>query len=113
MTEIIEMVADTTLFTKLDLKEGDHLICIQKGDKWKTAFRTRSGHYEYKVIPFGLVNVLAMFQVMMNLILHKFLDNGVEVYLDDFLRYSKNQKEPEILVKEVLEIWSHMTWEYF
>ena len=95
MTELRERVAGATIFTKLDLKDGYHLIRIRKGDEWKTAFRTRYGQYKYKVMPFGLVNALATFQAMMNHILREFLDHGVVVYLDDILIYSKNQKEHE------------------
>ena len=102
MTELRERVAGATIFTKLDLKDGYHHIRIQKGDEWKTAFRTCYGHYEYKVMPLGLVNWLATFQAMMNHILCEYLDHGVVVYLDDILIYSKNQKEHEILVKKVL-----------
>ena len=45
MTELRERVAGATVFTKLDLKDGYHLIRIWKGDDWKTAFRTRYSHY--------------------------------------------------------------------
>ena len=103
MTELRERVAGATIFTKLDQKDGYHLIRIRKGDEWKTAFRTPYGHYEYKVMPFGLVNAPATFQAMMNHILREFQDHGVVVYLDDILIYCKNQKEHEILVKKVLE----------
>jgi len=41
MTELRERVAGATIFTKLDLKDGYHLIRIKKGDQWKTVFRTR------------------------------------------------------------------------
>ena len=40
MTELREKVAGATSFTKVDLKEGSHVIHIKKGDEWKTAFRT-------------------------------------------------------------------------
>jgi len=102
VTELRERVAGVTIFTKLDLKDGYHLIRIKKGDEWKTAFRTRYGHYEYKVMPFGLVNAPATLQAMMNTILREFLDHGVVVYLDDILIYSKIMEEHDALVKQVL-----------
>ena len=85
MTELRERVVGATVFTKLDKKYGYHLIRIRNRDEWKPAFRTRYGHYEYKVMPFGLVNAPATFQAMMNSILREFLDHGVVVYLDDIL----------------------------
>jgi len=76
---------------------------MRKGDKHKTVFRTRYGHYEYKVMPFGLVNASATFQTMMNKILREFLGHGVVVYLDDILIYSKNMEEHIRLVQQVLD----------
>ena len=85
MTELRERVAGARVFTKLDLKDGCHLIRIRKGDEWRTAFRTRYGHYEYKVMPFGLVNAPATLQAMMNTISREFLDHRVVEYLDDII----------------------------
>ena len=102
MTELRDRVAGAKIFTKLDLKDGYHLLLIKEVDEWKTAFRTRYGHYEYKVMPFGLVNAPATFQAMMNTILRDFLDHGVVVYLDNILIYSKNEEEHISLVKKVL-----------
>jgi len=85
MTELKDQVREAQICTKLDLKDGLHLIRIRKGDKWKTAFQTRYGHYQYRVMPFGLVNAPATFQTMMNEILREFLDPGVVVYIDDIL----------------------------
>ena len=102
MTDLRDRVSGATSFTKLDLKDGYHLLQIKEGDEWKPAFRTRYGHYEYTIMPFGLVNALATFQAMMNTILRKFLDHGVVVYLDYILIYSKNEEEHVELVKKVL-----------
>jgi len=102
MTELGERVACATIFTKLDLKDGCHLIRIKKGDEWQTAFRTQYGHYEYIVMPFGLVNAPPTFQALINTMLREFLDHGVVVYLDDILIYSKTMEEHEALVKQVL-----------
>ena len=76
---------------------------MRKGDEHKTAFRTRYGQYEYKVMPFGLVNAPATFQTMMNKILREFLDHGVVVYLDDILIYSDNMDNHIKLVQKVLD----------
>jgi len=88
-----DQVRDAQIFTKLDRKDGFHLIRFLKGDKCKTAFRTRYGHYQYRVMPFGLVNAPATFQTIMNEILREFLDQGVVVYIDDILIYSKTVEE--------------------
>ena len=102
MSELRDRVAGVIIFTKLDIKDSYHLIRIKKGDEWKTAFRTRYGQYEYKVMLFGLVNPPATFQCMMNKILREFLDQGVVVYLDDILIYSKTYAEHVAIVKKVL-----------
>jgi len=93
MGELKDRVVGAKIFTKLDLKDGYHLLRIREGDEWKTAFRTRYGHFEYKVMLFGLVNAPATFQAMMNIILREFLDHGVVVYLDDILIYSETEEE--------------------
>jgi len=76
MDELRDRVAGAKVFTKLNLKDGYHLIRMRKGDEHKTAFRTRYGQYEYKVMPLRLVNAPATFQTMMNKILREFLDHG-------------------------------------
>jgi len=102
MGELKDRVAGGKIFTKLDLKDRYHLLRIREGDKWKTAFSTRYGHFEYKVMPFGLVNTPTIFQAMMNKILREFLHHGVVVYLDDILIYSESEEEHIELVKKVL-----------
>jgi len=103
MTELRDQVRDAQIFTKLDLKDGLHLIRIRKGDEWKTAFRTHYGHYQYRVMPLGLVNAPATFQTMMKEILQEFLDQEVVVYINDILIYSHTLEEHIILVRKVLE----------
>ena len=102
VSELRDRVARAKTFSKIDLKDGYHLIHIWAGDELKTAFRTPYGHSQYKVMPFGLVNAPATFQAMMNKILREFLDLGVVVYLDHILIYAENYEEHIKLVKKVL-----------
>jgi hypothetical protein len=39
-------------YIKIDLRAVDNLLRIALGEEWKTAFRTRYGHFEYLVMPF-------------------------------------------------------------
>ena len=69
---------------------------IKEGDEWKTAFRTRYGHFEYQVMPFGLSNAPASFQGYINKILAKKLDIFVIVYLDDIFIYTKDPGQAHV-----------------
>jgi hypothetical protein len=103
MSELQDWVRGVKFFTKMDLKNGYHLIRIKEGDEWKTAFRYRYGLYEFLVMPFGLTNALATFQDMMNHIFRDILDQGVIAYIDDVLIYAETEEKHDELVKEVLK----------
>ncbi|GJV07261.1 putative reverse transcriptase domain-containing protein [Tanacetum coccineum] len=68
------------------------------------AFKTRYGHYEFQVTPFGLTNAPAVFMDLMNCVCKPFLDEFVIVFIDDILIYSKNKKEYEEHFKAILEL---------
>jgi hypothetical protein len=101
--ELIEKLKHAKVFTKLNLRSGYNNIWIKEGDEWKTAVRTKFGHYEYTVMPFGLTNAPAVFQCFMNNIFHDLLDIYVIVDLDNILIFSKSREEHVGHVKEVLK----------
>jgi hypothetical protein len=85
---LIDQIRGAQIFSKIDLRSAYNLVRIKPGDEWKTAFRCRYGHFQYKVMPFGLANAPAVFQRLMNEIFSDVLDVFVVIYLDDVLIYS-------------------------
>jgi Reverse transcriptase (RNA-dependent DNA polymerase)/RNase H-like domain found in reverse transcriptase/Integrase zinc binding domain/Chromo (CHRromatin Organisation MOdifier) domain/Integrase core domain len=100
--EILDRLADACYFTQLDLRNAYHRIWIKKEDRWKTAFRTRYGHYEYCVMPFGLTNAPATFQAFVNETLVGLLDNSCIAFMDDILIFSQSREEHTTHTREVL-----------
>lgn len=102
ISEILDRLQGARVYTKLDLKDAYHRIRIREGDEWKTAFRCRYGHFEYQVMPFGLVNAPATFQEFINDVLRGLIDVTSIVYLDDILIYSSDVAKHQKHVREVL-----------
>ena len=82
------------VFSKIDLRLGYYQLRVKDVDVLKTAFRTRYGHYEFLVMPFGLINALAF---------RSYVDQFVVVFIDDILVYSKDAQEHEQHLRIVLE----------
>jgi hypothetical protein len=101
--ETFDRLGKAKYFTKLDMPGAYNLLRIANGDEWKTAFRCRYGHFEYQVMPFGLMNAPGTFQAFVNDVLREYLDDFVVVYLDDILIYSETLEEHTAQVKKVLQ----------
>lgn len=92
-------------YTVLDINSAFWSIPVRQKDRYKTAFVTQNGHYQWTRTPFGLKISPAVFQrVLANIIrrnnLHEFCSN----YIDDILIFSKNFEDHLHHIKKVIRI---------
>jgi len=103
ITDLIDNMGSKQVFTKMDLWWGFNNIRIKEGDKWKRAFTTHMGSFELTVMFFGIINLLATFQAMMNEILRDMINEGkVAAFVDDMLVGTETEKKHDEIVEEVL-----------
>nr|GEW94340.1 putative reverse transcriptase domain-containing protein [Tanacetum cinerariifolium] len=89
---------------KLTVKNRLSPLRIREEDIPITAFRSRYGHYEFQVTPFGLTKAPMVFMDLMNQVCKPYLDKFMIVFIDDILIYSKNKEEHEEHLKIILEL---------
>ena len=87
------------VFSIIDLRSGNYHIALCKGSGTKSAFVTLFGKYKFLMVPFGLAETPAYFQLLMNKVLegHTF----AMTYLDAIIIFSKNEEEYVLLLQEV------------
>ncbi|GJT19097.1 putative reverse transcriptase domain-containing protein [Tanacetum coccineum] len=94
----------SSVYLKIDLRSGYHQLRVRDEDIPKTAFRTRYGHYEFQVMPFGLSNAPAVFMDLMNRVCRPYLDKFMIMFIDDILIYSKTKEEHDAHLRLILEL---------
>eukprot|EP00731_Ephydatia_muelleri_P031170 Em0022g684a len=83
--ETLETLAESQLFSTLDLASGYWQVELGSVDRQKTAFCTAEGLYKFKVMPFGLCNAPATFERLMSMVLSGLQWSSCLVYLDDII----------------------------
>ena len=103
INEMYAKLKGTKVFSTIDLRSGYHHIALGKSSRAKTAFVMPFGKYEFLMVPFGLAQAPAYFQLLMNKVL-----KGLKftmTYLDDIIIFSQD----ELQHLEHLEIvFSHL-----
>lgn len=92
------------MFSKIDLRLSYHQIRVKNSDVPKTAFKTRYGHCEFLVMPFGMTNAPAVFMDYMNRIFQPYLDQFMVIFIDDILIYSRTPQEHGEHLRNVLSV---------
>jgi len=102
--DLMDQLSGAAVFSKIDLRSGYHQILVKAEDVPKTASRSRYGHYEYVVMPFGVTNAPALFMDYINRIFRPFVDKFIVVFIDDILIYSRTKEEHGGHLRIVMEI---------
>jgi len=103
ITELIDNMGSKKVFMKMDLRWGFNNVRIKEGDEWKGAFTTHIGSFEPTVMFFGMTNLPAIFQAMMNEILRDLINEGkVAAFVDDVLVGTETEEGHDKIVEEIL-----------
>ena len=95
--DLLQLVEGSALFALIDLRAGFWQIAMDPVSSHKTAFSTHAGHYEFLVMPFGLINAPATFQRWTSDMFAENHYKGMLVYLDDLLVHA--QDEPQFITR--------------
>jgi hypothetical protein len=87
MEQLLQLVSGSRLFSLLDGLLGYNQVLVVEPDQLKTTFQTKWGTYAYIQIPFGLKNVGATFQRLMDIYFKGLIGENVVVYLEDLRVY--------------------------
>ena len=92
LTDFVDLMAGSTIFSSLDLFKSYHQIEVAEEDVHKTATLTPQRSFAFKKkMPMGLTSAGNTFQRFMNEVTYGL--TFVYVYIDDILVFSKNEKE--------------------
>ncbi|GJR29195.1 putative reverse transcriptase domain-containing protein [Tanacetum coccineum] len=94
----------TPVYSKIDLRSGYPPACIKEEDIPITAFRTRFGHFEFQVMPPGLINAPAVFMDLINRVCKLYLDKFAKFSSADIIGYSKDEEKHRRHLKIILEL---------
>ena len=102
--DIFDQLRGVRVYSKVDLHTGYHQLRVREADIPKIAFRMRYGHFEFTMMPFGLMNSPVALMDLMLRVFQPYLDQFVVVFIDDILIYSKFKEEHEGYLRIMLHV---------
>jgi len=99
--DLIAKLRGDKYFTKLDLSKGYWQIPVAESSRPMTAFTTPEGCFQFKKLPFGLINSGATF----NRVMRKLLKNAenADNYVDDILGHTVDWQEHMSMLRDVFD----------
>jgi len=104
INNLFDELRGTGTFSKIDLHSGYHQLGIKDEDIPEIAFRSRYGHYEFVVMPYGLSNTPAALMDIIDRVFKPYLDQFAVVFIDDKLIYTKTPEDHTHHLRTSLEI---------
>ena len=101
MEEIINRMSGQKYFTKMDLSKGYWQVGFTERSKPLTAFEKPRGLFQFRTMPFGLVNSGATFCRLMRIILSNL--QNVDSFVDDMWIFTETWKDHMTSLRQVLD----------
>ncbi|AAM53128.1 ORFV [Mirabilis mosaic virus] len=101
MQELITLLRGKNIFSSFDCKSGFWQVLLDDESQKLTAFTCPQGHYQWRVVPFGLKQAPSIFQRHMQDALRG-LEEFSLVYVDDIIVFSDNKNDHQDHVMKVL-----------
>ncbi|MEE8326536.1 MAG: reverse transcriptase domain-containing protein [candidate division NC10 bacterium] len=99
--DALDLMGASPFLSSLDFATGYYQVPMSQKDRKKTAFSTRSGHYQWEVMPMGLCNAPATFQRVMNVLLSGLTWNVCLCYIDDIIIFSRTFEEHMVTLEQI------------
>jgi len=103
MEQILQLISISKMFSLLDGFLGYNGVIVVEPNQLKTTFRTKWGTYAYIIMPFGLVNAGATFQMATDIYFKGLIGQSKLVYLNDVMAYSKKREDHPRHLKKIFE----------
>jgi deoxyadenosine/deoxycytidine kinase len=104
MNSIIDELANGTVFTCMDIRSSYWNISVHPNSREKTAFTSTYGLYQFKRLPYGLMNAPATMVRLVDTVFRPLLWKCVQIFVDDIVVYSPSVEQHVIDLKSVFAL---------